>query len=352
MNSVTYNWIQHNCFNAKTLKFMNKFRPKKLKGYNDLWNWEILVMQLKRLIPLGSSLDNHNLYVDENATALINAIFNKHVDENTIVITSNVEHNAVEDNLRKIQCKNLDFIRIKYHNDITSINLTQIKQAIQRKKYLKAFVYIIGTQITTGEVTPQEFYIKIKEYLESKGIQTIMVIDDVHGMYLHPRDYTMFDYVICTAHALIRRWDMGMIWSKTKESFGIINCQWLKGYNDRLKMLMLNKDKFYTFSSVLKEEFNQYLLYPYIEYIPDSVQYIFSVKVIAPPRYIYSQKTWEKLAKLEVRLETQSYDKDNIFYIRMRASQYITFPELLSSAIKEVKDILDKVIEYKEEEII
>jgi hypothetical protein len=40
------------------------------------------------------------------------------------------------------------------------------------------------------------------------------MIDDVHGMFLIPRDYSIFDYILYTAHSLIPNYEMGFLISK------------------------------------------------------------------------------------------------------------------------------------------
>ena len=99
----------------------------------------------------------------------------------------------------------------------------------------------------------------------------------------------------------------------------------MKIKNTQLDMILKSQSKLFQFSNVMEETFIQYLSLPYIEYMSNSVPHIFSIRVNARPKLIYTPEEWKTLAGLEVRLETQNYEKDNIFYIRMRASQYITF---------------------------
>lgn len=342
MNSLIDWWLHSKEFTEAELEYLNYFCYTNKVEY-DGEGWNKLVENLKGYIPLGHTLNSHNLYLHESASNFITYLFDKYVTDDTLLITSIVEHDIVEQNIARLNRGGVDHVRMHYYNGMKSCNLSQIIQATQNKQYKKAFVYIIGTQITTGENTPQEFYIKLRKYLERMGIEVVMVIDDVHGMYLHPRDYGTFDYVICTAHALIRRWDMGIMWSKTKEDYGHHWGNCLKGYTDRLNMILSRVNKLATFSSMVYDAlFNDFNI-PNVEYVTDSVSHIFSLKVSVPPRFIYTQDEVKKLSELEVQLGTQDYNKENIFYIRMRASQYITFPDLLYPAVASVKDILARV---------
>lgn len=344
MNNLSKWWCNDNKLSGTDYEIANQYCDKSSGCYNSSY-WKYMENSLKERIPLGFSLDNHSLYVEETATSLITSLFDKYINEETLLITSMVEHEAVRLNVSKHNREIKDHIVLKFTDNIRNPNLSQIKQAVKSGKYKRAFVYIIGTQITTGEVTPQALYVKIRDYLLSVGIEPIMVIDDVHGMYLVPRDYSIFNYVICTAHALVRHYDMGMMWSKTEEDFGVKNCGWLSEYINSLDYVLDRKYKLATFSEIMKEEFNQYLDYDYIQYIPDSVPHIFSLRIKCVPSAVYNDKMQKEYEENEVRLET---DNNNMFYIRLRGQQFITFPELFESALNKVHDLLNRIILYKE----
>ena len=349
MNSLSKWWNTSSPF--EDYEEINQFcNHNKCEQASDS-DWNALTEELKKCIPLGYTLNNHTLYVEKSATALIDKLFDKYIDDDTLLITSVVEHEAVDNNVIRYNRENTEnHVKLHFVNGIKSISLEQVKRALFNHKYKRAFIYIIGTQITTGEITPQAFYEELRAYLVNKGIEPIMVIDDVHGMYMVPRDYSIFDYVICTSHAMIRRYDMGIMWSKTKEEFGVHNPYWLGTYITLLKKVLSKKDKLECFSQVMKEEFIKYLHKPYFEYISDSVPHIFSIRVDCPPRYIYTENTWKEFADKEVRLEIRNPKIDNIFYIRMRGSQYLTFPEMFEPAIQLVKGLLEKIMLFKEED--
>jgi hypothetical protein len=106
------------------------------------------------------------------------------------------------------------------------------------------------------------------------------------------------------------------------------------------------QDKYNSFSDVLNDEFREYLYRSDINYVSDSVPYIFSIKVDCPPQFIYNDYTVDEwLSEYEVKLES---DNSDWFYIKLRAAQYITTPEKLTKAIPLIKGLLDKVIDYKE----
>lgn len=349
MNKLTEWWINYQRLEGVDLERINQFCPR-VEKYEDNERWSKAVADLESVIPLGNTLNNHQLYIEESATGFIDYLFDKYIDDNTLLITSVVEHDAVKAATKRLGRETSDHVIVHYFNGINVLNISQVKEALMKKKYTKAFVYIIGTQITTGEQTPQKFYEKLKDYLNSQGIESTFVIDDVHGLFLVPRDYSLFDYVISTAHALIRRWDMGLMWSKTDEEYGKKYYNWLETYTELVKQMLQLQVKLSHFSYVMKEEFVEYINKPYIELIPDSAPHIFSLKIYCPPRYLYTMDVWEEFAKYEVRLETQNFEEDDIFYIRMRGSQYITFPEMATEAVGLARKMLDKVVLLKGEE--
>lgn len=348
MNKLTEWWINYERLAGEELEAVNKKCPYDERR-EDKKTWACYEDMLRSMVPLGHTLKNHQLYVEKSATDFINYLFDKHVDEDTLLITSVVEHDAVKAAIKRIDREEKDHVILHYYNGIDSLNLSQVKEALMKKTYKKAFVYIIGTQITTGEITPQRFYEKLFTFLKSKGLEVTTVIDDVHGLFLVPRDYTMFDYVLSTAHALIRRWDMGLMWSKTEETFGEKYWNWLWIYIGALKLILNRQVKLSYFSQIMKEEFIEYINKPYIKLLPDSVPHIFSLQIDCPPRLAYSQTFYEKCKDKEVRLESGDYNKSENFYIRLRGSQYMTFPEMAEDAIKLVHQLLDRIKLFMED---
>lgn len=147
-----------------------------------------------------------NLSFDSCATNIINNLFDSYVDKNTLVLTTDSEHDSVLKNLSK--CQNKDFI-IK--------NLTLDTEVLRKcSKFKKVFIYTIGTYCATGFILPDSMLQRIKSFLVKNKIQHIFVLDAVQEMFLFPRDYSIYDYVIGTAHALIPNYNMGILLSRKK----------------------------------------------------------------------------------------------------------------------------------------
>lgn len=269
----------------------------------------------------------HHITFSQRATDFINGLFDKHVDDETLVIYSNNEHNNVKKNIEK--CKNK--IELNYEDDILKLKTFDVIQKC--KKYKKVFVYIIGTQISTGQITPQTFFEKLKSEFIKNNIQHTIVIDDVHGMFISPRDYSLFDYILFTAHALIRPYDMGFMISKDK-FMGIQAYNWGCEYLEMLDVILKRKEKLKLFSYVMKEEFIELLINERISLCEYTTPHIFSLKTVG---YKFTQKMYDILDDNEIRLE--GIDNPINTFIRFRAQHYIKNPEYLENGIKIINNI-------------
>lgn len=101
---------------------------------------------------LYCNINSKNRYIrfDESGTAIIRKIFKKEVDDDTLVITTNYEHTAVQEcvqNCNNVYKFDMDKIRNYKTNEVMFL----------AKKYKKVFVYIIGTSLASGEIIPQLF---------------------------------------------------------------------------------------------------------------------------------------------------------------------------------------------------
>ena len=207
MNKTTDWWCNYKPLSKRDKEILNVPRPNTAE--DSTLKFYSAFKHLLQNIPLGQSLFNHNLYVEKEARTFINYLFDKYSDDETLLITSPMNHPCVVDNMNKFK----NILQLHYHTTVLYSNLNQVKQYLINKIYKRAFIYLIGTHQTTGEITPSIFFEQLRDYLLSQNIEPIMVIDDVHGMYIIPRDYSIFDYVITTAHAIIRHFDMGMMFA-------------------------------------------------------------------------------------------------------------------------------------------
>ena len=212
------------------------------------------------------------------ATQLIDQLFAYYVDDDTLVITTELEHNAVKANLKK--CKNVLAIKTDQFNNILHNDYSIIKDLInESKKFKKCFVYIIGMQNAYMIATPNQFFEQLKQEFVHNNINHTLCIDAVQEFFLTPRDYTIFDYVIGTAHATVSNHNLGFLIRKNNiHSFcdpGLIDDLYL--FLLQLDILFKRKNKLDSFKQVIAQYFEAHFNGRYIQL--DSVDYAFSCKI-------------------------------------------------------------------------
>lgn len=283
------------------------------------------------------STENRCIRFGESGTSLINQVFEKEVDDDTLVISTRYEHNAVQDWFEKV--KHLEKLVIE---DITQFNYPKIAKAIEGHK--KVFVYIIGTQLMTGEITPQLFFIGLKDLLEKSGKPYKIMIDDVHGMFLTPRDYSIFDYVLYTAHSLVCDYNMGCLISKDG-SIGLKAYNWGKDYLKRLDLVLARKDKLFMFKNVLAQYFAELLGDPRYKLLPGTTQHIFSIETTG----IYFTPTMtSKLFEYRIKIDPENYYHN---HIRIRFQEFCRqSPENILKGIDLLYNTLEQIHEMYDNE--
>lgn len=331
-NDILNWWLNYKPMSEEELKTFLEHRPsnKEIVSTADFQN--IKQQYINRLPNSGLTTD-WDFKVSDCATDFIKYLFATYVDEDTLVITTQNEHNNVREEITK--CKNVLFL------DSSSDNSIILKPAIVKDKcqcFKKVFVYIIGTHITTGIPTPQYIFETLKSILADK--QTTFVLDAVQEMFLYPRNYSMFDYVIGTAHALIKQFDMGMCWSKHQIGFGSYIGNWAQQYLKNLDILLCRKDKMFMFKTVMQD-----VLYDFLGKVIDtsivekSAPYFFSARINSFPASI---ELYDMLKPLYVRLE--GIGTDNLF-LRLRGQQFITHPDYLKNGLDLLYDYMEMVME-------
>lgn len=299
------------------------------KEYDENIYTEYSDILFNKLYYSNISTNTHILDVAPCATDFIKALFNKYVDDETLVIYSRDEHESVKDCVA--ECKNT--LELIYDFDIATINTEKVIQ--EAKKYKKAFVYFIGTNISNGRVTAQLFFNSLKQALVDNNIQHVFVLDDVHGMFMVPRDYNIFDYIIGTAHALVKRYDMGMlIHRKEIEGFGEHISNWLVDYMEALDVILRRKTKIQLFQNVMQEYFAEQLAFESYTLVTPTSPHIFAIRTM---QVSFSDAMYELLKKYYVRLEGKD---GNGGYIRLRLAQCITDADLVQEGL----EILEKLL--------
>lgn len=151
---------------------------------------------------------NTFIFIKDNATNIITDIFDKQVDNETLVISSTSQHPSVIINLAR--CKNVQTL------DLINFSKEKFQNIIKNTKYKKIFLYFIGTIRCNGIIIQQKTFLDIIAILKKYNKTYKLTIDAVHELFLNQRDYTIFDYIIYTAHAIIKNHDIGILISKEK----------------------------------------------------------------------------------------------------------------------------------------
>ena len=217
--------------------------------------------------------ETHRITFEESGTDFIKQIFEQDVDDDTLVISTKYEHNSVVDELNK--CKHT--LLLNYNNDLLQKGHTLQSIVDKANNYKKVFVYLIGTQISTGQITPQGFIYALKEKLIKANIKHKILLDDVHGMFMVPRNYSIFDYVLYTAHAIIPEFNMGMLISKNGE-YGYEAFNWGIEYLPKLKKLLEDKVELMYFKNMMIEYFSEFLSWSEISLYDNTVNHIFALR--------------------------------------------------------------------------
>ena len=234
-----------NCFSSYT---------NDSKTYISTKEYDQLNQNLHQILNKSDSIISNNQYFsfDSCATNIIDRLFKENVDDDTLIITTKQEHPKVNKILNK-------YTKKLYLFDDYNMMLTIDTLYQQLKKYKKVFVYIIGTTCGVGKKINQD-QLKILKYLLVKcNIKYVFVLDAVQELFLTPRDYSIFDYVIGTAHALIPNYNQGIVISKDKPYIQSTNYI-AKNFYNLLEIVLKRKKYLSTFSILLTDYFYENIL--------------------------------------------------------------------------------------------
>lgn len=304
--------------------------PMESDKYLDLEN-----EYFKRMPLCNINNKDYHITFEYKARTFINYIFSEYFDDtDTLIISVENEHHSVLENINK--CKNGIILK---RFDVFNYNFSKIMLELSTKKYKRAFVYITGVQLFTGEIIPQLFFEKLKDILLKNNISVKMMLDDVHGMFLIPRDYSIFDYILYTAHSIVDKFDMGLLISKDG-LYGKRAYNWGSKYLKRLDIMLKRKEKIFLFKYILNQYFNQYFSNKEIfsEY-KNTVNHIYSISY----RNLYfSDKDCEYLKENGILI-----NKD-IQCIRFRIKEFFNFnTDEVINKLSIFTKILDKAILIK-----
>ena len=304
-------------------------------------DWKSIENKYKNLLNY-TDLSEFHLEVADRASYFIKKIFEKYVNDNVFVIYSSFEHPNVLKELENVKNKHYLF-----YNEILKFDFNNVLLQFKKSKCSKMFVYVPGTSVCTGQIIPQRFYVDIKENCKNLGIECMLMCDDVHGMFITPRDYTIFDFVLYTCHSYIPGFDMGMLWSKKSETLGFTNTVRSNEYYKRLCMFLDRLDKVRVFPILLSEYFAEELSdFDHFDLYTNTTAHIFALKTKG---LVFNQAYFDKCDEYKVRLgETKAF----INFIRLRIQEFILEdPQFILSGLsitkKAIESFLNKLNIYQ-----
>ena len=334
------NWLELDNFIEKDREFLKEVRPRKGEIHQ---HFNSLTSLYFSHLPFGNITANtHEISFFEHATDIINILFDTYVKNDTLVIVSNNEHENVIKRYKA--CKHV--YELDFDSEILPCKLDKLFK--ECNKYQKIFIYVIGTQVSNGIITPQLFFTKIKNWLEQNKKEYILNIDDVHGMFIVPRDYSIFNHVIYTCHALIPDYDMGMLIAPLNSIVkGKQYWNWGLEYLQKLNKVKSSYRKFYTFKDIMMQYFEEEIISGKLTINANTAPHIFGPEIHG---FNLDKKTYndlfKELSEYGLRFEA-SFDEKEIcnsrVYLRVREGQYFMYPERLIPGLEMVKQVLEMI---------
>ena len=172
--------------------------------YEDLKN-ELLRLSLA----YGINHNNYDIILKKRSTIHIQELFKKHVEKNTLVIVSSFQHISSADVVNNLP--HVFYLDSENNDSSISINIDEAVKCAKDQKYDKIFVYLIATEFQTGRNYSQAKYDELYNKIKELNKESIFVLDAVQEMFLLPRDWSIYDYIIGTAHAMYFGFDTGFL---------------------------------------------------------------------------------------------------------------------------------------------
>lgn len=287
--------------------------------------------------------DYPNMWVStaDCATTLIGKLFEKCADENTLIITTEFEHENVRDKFLP-----------NYHNvfklnvrEFETGDLSRLVTYIKNTKPTNVFVYMIGTRVTSGYMIPQSILSHVKLILTKHNIPHVFCLDACQEI-CKIRDYSLFDHIIFTAHSALMYFDLGILYSKENPNFECDYDRYCKFVEKKKKLIDSNVDLLLfnvRMKNILSEELERFGN----QVVNNSVPWFFTIKV-EHTQISFTETLFKALDAVGVRIVGTESIKDQLknngkaFYqIKMRAQHYVIHPEQLTVAIELLKILLN-----------
>ena len=172
--------------------------------------------QLHKLFDEPYNIEKWNFSFGLACSSLIENLFKEYVNENTIVISSTKDHPSVQRCIETFSCKEMIWLDTGHYLecDQGEFSLRNLERRLNKKDYENIFFISYGTNVIDGEIRDNKFFQRIFRICDEACPNTIKILDDCQGSLWIPRDYSIFDYILWTAHATLDGFDTAILISK------------------------------------------------------------------------------------------------------------------------------------------
>jgi len=274
----------------------------------------------------------HKITVSDSCTSLINELVIKHNKGKTFFLTSSKEHDSVKEAMLKVP----DTRKLQLDDFTGQVDF--IKSKMDEAGCENLCIIYIATGISDGAAFPQKQFIYLKEELGKRNIPYYLIIDDCRGMFWMPRDYTIFDCILGTAHNIVKGYGMGICVTRKNEKYaGKANYEGLANFIFMADLLLKNRGKVYELHDILKEYLDSILKPGIMTYNIISRrqgQLLFDRKLAA------SDQDNERLEEGFMKIRTNPNGPNSIILIRCTA--YMQYPDRLLTDVRLIYKLFNK----------
>lgn len=304
-------------------------------------DYQTICSKILELLNNSHLAKKYRIEIGKDCSSLIKGLFDTYVKEDTFIVTSNNDHQAVTsllgDNKRHVFI-NLDTVN-KPEKVISDI-ITEFKES----KCKNLFCIVAGTAPQTAITIPQEFFIRLKKTLLQESIEHLMILDNCQGLFMIERNYEVFDAFLGTGHILSPLFSkLGLLFTKLPQQIGYINKQTLNNIYPKLYIINDHKDKAAQFNALLSAYFNSTLENTDFKQFKAEAPHQFTISLL---NTINDPKYDNKFMYYGMRFNPLDC-KDNFVGIRYHET-IIQDPNYFIAGLKELKKHISKLYRFKE----
>ena len=314
-------------FNTDNIQNDTPYYPDK---YKDICN------KILRLLDNIDLLDKYRIEVDYRCRFLTEKLLKTYVDSDSLVITSNSDHNTTLDLLNNYNTCIIDRNKIKDNQELVIENIvTEFKNG----HYKKLFFIMVSTVSQLCVSIDESFFAKLKAVLVKEQIPHIMVLDSCQDIFIIKKNYEIFDAFLATSHVLSCLLPkVGLLFTKLPKQVGFVNTEILNLIYPKLEIINKYKDKAIIFNNLMHEYFKPTMERLNFNTFENETPHQFS---IALPNTIIQDKWDIQFAPYNIRFNPIN---SNFNFVRLRYHELIIQDSSkLLEALKSLKSILKQI---------